>query len=248
MISISPAGRNTLAAENTLKLFRDLQQTQPLAAKVTPTIEGGSKARFATIARLIDALMDIKSVGMGEPSAPATSSGGPTAEQRAAAHTAFEAAKVNEDTARRATIPADKKAWFDGLAGGGAWVLQDQPKVDAATVAADIQSKREEYASDTGRADIAFYRGLKQAAADGSLKIVPASEVAEFGYATFGATFYNADGFVQGSAYTGTANLQYAKDQREKGVHVSAFSLNGRDYVTMWPVSAEEKEKGSWAA
>lgn len=89
---------------------------------------------------------------------------------------------------------------------------------------------------------------MKQALLEGSFKIVPASEVPEFGFETYHMTIYNSDDYVQGSATRTFANMDYANEQREKGMHVSAFSLNGRDYVTMWPVSAEEKEKGSWAA
>jgi hypothetical protein len=206
---------------------------------------GGHENHYTAIAVLIDKLMDIKSGKAGASSAGLNASPDePSAADKAAHKAVFEELKRNEDASRRAAIPADKRDWFDSLAGGNTWVLEDKPPAD---VAGDIEAIREQMVADIGHADNAFYRGIKQALRDGSMKIVPTAEVPDFGYATFSMNIYNNDGYVQGGAGTGTGDLDYVRAQREQGVHVSAFSLNGNDYVLIWNVSAEEKEKGSWA-
>lgn len=250
MVSVIPFGLKVFNTQNALDLFKaQPQPTKTAAAAAAPSIESTSKARLAIIAGLIDKLIDIKSGG-GTYSAASASSDEPTAEQRDAAKTDMAAAKANEDAALRARAPAEKKAWLDGLAGGGTWVMQEKPKADAATVAADLATIKQSYASALSGSpdDNAYYRGMREAAANGTLKILPTSEVPEFGYETYDATIYQSDGFIKGGAGFSKANNEFVAQQREQGVHVSAFSLDGRDYVTMWPASAEEKEKGSWAA
>jgi hypothetical protein len=251
MVSINPTGLKTLVAENTLSLFKGPQASQ-LATRLAgaPGIQAASKDHYAVISSLIDKLMDIKSGGSADVSGSAgtgsASSVEPSTAEKAASKAAFAAARGREDTAARAAIPADKRKYFDDLAGGNTWVLSDKPP--PGNVEADIQQIRETMlAGMEGVVDNAFYRGLRQALLDGSMKIVPAGELPELGYATFSMTIYNDDGYVQGAAGAGTANLDYVREQRALGTHVSASSLNGIDYALSWSVSVEEKEKGSWA-
>lgn len=128
MLSVNFTGLRTLSAKNTLDLFRSQQQPMK-PATAAPSVEITSKARLATIAGLIDKLMDIKSGNVDRAAMDFRQATSPQtgAEKAEAARTAFQEANANEDTARRAKIPTDIRASFDSLAAGNKWVLANKP-------------------------------------------------------------------------------------------------------------------------
>ncbi|MGF1619899.1 MAG: hypothetical protein ACFCUR_04725 [Rhodomicrobiaceae bacterium] len=73
-----------------------------------------------------------------------------------------------------------------------------------------------------------------EAIKNGTLRLVPASDVPEFGYRLHSVDLFK-DGHLMGGTSWSEANINYINEQRQKGIYVSAISVNGSDFVTMWP-------------
>ena len=165
-----------------------------------------------------------------------------TKEASATARTSVDAtAPTTSQDTTDSGIPAGRVAWLNSL-GADRWEVREPPSIDDAAFEKQVMDSLYK----TGSAKLS---GFSDARADGTLKILRASDMPDLGYKSFQVTLYK-DGEAYGGVGFSVCNTEHWMAMRESGTYAGTGTVAGNDYVATWPMpwGPDDSEPGIYTA